>query len=157
MTIEDQKHNVGPGWHFLLESLDEYVRMRQSRRVSLVTEDKRVDVPGGLFKFNVDQIKEKLGSLRIYATVTTADDIYNFDQWDYENELHDARTAINAYIAALESLSGSICEMSGERGTMRNIGGWMKTLCEKCYTQMSQARTGKPKSEKIKKEVTEII
>lgn len=55
------------------------------------------------------QIKEKFGGLRFY--------------------MNEKTHYISGAIRLAESFSYSICEVCGERGSLRQ-GGWMKTLCE---------------------------
>lgn len=60
------------------------------------------------------QVKEKFGGLRFYVNGAT-------------REAYDA-------ISEAEGKSYEICERCGEPGTQRG-GGWIVTLCEKCYKQ----------------------
>ncbi len=66
----------------------------------------------------VVQIKEKFGELQISV-------VGNLDKYTY------------GYIHAIEDMSSRICEQCGRPGECRDIGGWLKTLCEKC-TMMVQ-------------------
>ena len=59
----------------------------------------------------IEQIKEKCGSLRFYVRSGTA------GQLDL--------------IAKAEAMSATICEECGEPGHPRR-GGWVKTLCDAC-------------------------
>jgi hypothetical protein len=60
----------------------------------------------------IDQIKEKFGGLRFY--------IGSAPKWIWD------------YIAAHEDASRSICEDCGREGRVRNMGGWLRTLCSFC-------------------------
>lgn len=60
------------------------------------------------------QAKEKYGTLRFY--VSSTDKTY-FD-----------------LISEVEKDSGTICEDCGDPGTVKECNGWLKTLCNKCYT-----------------------
>jgi len=66
-------------------------------------------------KFDVEimQVKEKFGSLRIYVA-----------PYDVDSEFQ------HAFIVAIETVSGYICEVCGNAGSRRNIDGWYKTVCE---------------------------
>ncbi|HKW13078.1 MAG TPA: hypothetical protein VJS69_01190 [Candidatus Krumholzibacteria bacterium] len=55
----------------------------------------------------VVQVKEKLSKLRVYA-----------------------RCDFDALLADLEEKSATICEDCGQPGKLRNITGWMRTLCD---------------------------
>ena len=61
-------------------------------------------------KFQVEQIKEKFGTLRFYTN----------DYTDYQRGLIDLA----------EAISGTICEECGAPGK-RTTGGWIRTLCDK--------------------------
>jgi hypothetical protein len=60
----------------------------------------------------ISQVKEKFGTLRIYADYIT----------DYQHG------AINM----AENMSAVTCEVCGDRGTLRG-GGWLRTLCDYHY------------------------
>jgi hypothetical protein len=62
--------------------------------------------------FEMDQVKEKFGLLRCYTSTTD----------DY----------ISGVIAMAESMSSATCEYCGMPGKRRG-GGWIQTLCDKCY------------------------
>jgi hypothetical protein len=62
--------------------------------------------------FEIDVVKEKFGRLRIGTTI------------------HDYY--ISGVIDMAESMSGSTCEDCGMPGKRRS-GGWIRTLCDKCY------------------------
>lgn len=62
-----------------------------------------------------EQVKQKFGTLRIY--------------------LHNNCDAnISQFIREAENESSVTCEISGEPGTRRTMGGWIYTLSEKQYT-----------------------
>jgi len=85
---------VGDGWQQLLQELH--------AELSAVEPD-----------YEVMQIKEKFGTLRVYLK----DHIYT-----------DATRAI---VRKYEQLSGTICQDCGASGHLRD-GGWMLTLCNAC-------------------------
>lgn len=68
--------------------------------------------------FRVLQVKEKFGELRFYV---------------------NANDAIYDYIEKAEKLSKHICEVCGvisDQHMTRQMGNyWIKTICEKCYTE----------------------
>ena len=72
------------------------------------------------FNGNVVQCKEKFGTLRFYADFT-------------ENE-HES--IIDTY----ERKSAITCEVCGEVGEGRNLGYWIKTLCDKHYKEWEDKR-----------------
>ena len=61
------------------------------------------------------QIKEKFGGLRFYIGLGT-------------DEIHAA-------IQAAEDRSNSTCEISGEPGERRSLGGWLKVLSDVEYNK----------------------
>ena len=68
------------------------------------------DLPEG---FEIIQVKEKFGSLRVYP--------------NYDNE------KIYDRINQAEKEASETCESCGKPGELKE-GGWMRTLCEECYT-----------------------
>ncbi len=69
--------------------------------------------------------KEKFGTLRYDATANVLDE-------DFPSSI------VWALIENAESRSACICEGCGKYGELR-LGGWVKTLCERCY---EKRRTG---------------
>ena len=82
---------IGPGWMGLVVELDAKLAELHSDYV-------------------IDQIKEKFGSLRFYATGVGEDG---------QKLIHEA-----------EVKSAEICEDCGQPGKSRS-GGWVRTLCDK--------------------------
>ena len=66
----------------------------------------------------VQQIKEKFGGLRFYASFP-AD--YSEQGW--------------ALIREAEREAGETCETCGEKGEMKIKGGWRYTSCDKCHEE----------------------
>ncbi len=133
---------MGGGWDVLLISLYNFIHASQTQWAKLKDQNKwspALDRAGGhipLFNCVIAQVKEKFGQLRIYVDITASElDPINFDQEAYDIEFKRNRNYIFGYIAALETLSGIICENCGERGSRRDCNGWLKTLCEKCYAE----------------------
>lgn len=88
--------NVGKGWEPLIRELE--VKLN------------------ALGDFKIDQVKEKFGSLRYYATIDTED-----------KETYQAfRTAIEE----AEEKSEHLCEECGEPAEIKEYNGWMKAYCD---------------------------
>jgi hypothetical protein len=89
-------NNVGEGWHPLVRELEGYLNS--------------IDPD-----YELQQVKEKFGSLRYYAQTTTTGREFE--------EFH-------ALIADAENKSDHICEECGEPGETHAYQGWLKTLCD---------------------------
>ena len=68
--------------------------------------------------YTIEQIKEKFGGLRYYASNTLQD--------------QEASDRFWSIIRTAERLSYRICEICGDNGELRKEG-WYQTLCDKCY------------------------
>jgi hypothetical protein len=80
---------------------------------NLILEIKKIDTQK---QCKVFQVKEKYGTLRFYTIE------YN--------------KYIQYLIDRAENQSSEICEICGEKGHLRsNPYGWLKTLCDNCYTK----------------------
>ena len=66
-------------------------------------------------QIEVVQVKEKFGTLRFYTS--------------------GADERQQGMIDFAEFLSGSICENCGAWGGKERGGGWIQTLCDKCYNE----------------------
>ena len=67
------------------------------------------------------QIKEKFGGLRFYMNHSTP--------------------YIDGAISLAESMSYKTCETCGNRaGSRHNVGGWIKTCCDKCLKKKTKTR-----------------
>jgi hypothetical protein len=79
--------------------------------------EKISEVVGGNY-FEFEQIKEKLGGLRIY---------YRFDP----NVIKvDIAASIRDIVKKAEAKASVTCEITGEQGSLcRKDAGWLKTLC----------------------------
>lgn len=77
----------------------------------------------------VAQIKEKFGGLRIYFDLpddlSDRDDVWKIC-WEAEKEAEDA--------------SFKICEDCGSAGVIRNVSGWLRTLCDPCHVRCEEER-----------------
>lgn len=97
----------GDGWFNLLDKCMEKLQ----HFCDLCSKD------GREVQITANQIKEKFGTLRFYASTSGATNI--------EDEiLHDI-------IDKAEETSSSVCEETGEYGVPCKRGGWYKTLCRK--------------------------
>ena len=67
------------------------------------------------------QVKEKYGMLRFYYGTSVLSD------------------EVSAIVAKWEELSGMTCEQCGKDGAVRDVGGWMTTLCEECFGALGKS------------------
>jgi hypothetical protein len=143
-NLQEHKDEVGPGWHFLIDALDNFVKMKQ--RGYLRSKNGKFEKPfekpeKDLFDFDVFQIKEKFSQLRIHADCRAVEHNWEiFDKENYNERLGPIQDEIYGFIQALDCLSGFICEECGQRGEMCKIGGWMKTYCSKCRDEALNIR-----------------
>ena len=79
--------------------------------------------------YSAGQVKEKFGTLRFYYDPTVAPDSAE-------------RKIMDALVSFAERLSARTCESCGGHGSMRNIGGWARTLCERCYSREVSGDSG---------------
>lgn len=73
-------------------------------------------------KIEYAQIKEKFGTMRVYV-----------DLLDKDIKLMDVFDIISEY----EAMSGIICERCGNPASIRNIRGWLSTLCDEHFKERS--------------------
>lgn len=79
-------------------------------------------------------MKEKFAALRCYISFDPVEhDWSKFDKEDYDKKFQQINWQLQGYISGIESLSSRICEISGERGEIRNLNGCMKTLSDKQF------------------------
>jgi hypothetical protein len=100
--------DCGRGWYPLIDKF--------CQELKKLLEDKYPSYKTGKPSFEIVQIKEKYGSLRIYTNFTNDD--------------------IEALIEKYEDLSLKTCEECGRKGSPRNIKGWIRTLCNKCFQRL---------------------
>lgn len=93
----------GPGWASIIEECDRRLRELDSG-------------------YAVDQIKEKFGGLRYYATSSSPD----VDVKAWEAAIEDARNQ------SLET-----CENCGNAGKLSRFGYWCRTVCPECFKEFS--------------------
>lgn len=70
----------------------------------------------------IDQVKEKFGGLRIYVSK-----IEPFSE-------------VDDLIEDVEALSFRVCEYCGAAGHQSEVGGWLKTLCQKCDNERAERK-----------------
>lgn len=73
-----------------------------------------------LYKYRIAQIKEKFGELRWYD--------WRIPEGSHLDDIIDKYTL----------LSRQICYNCGAPGKVINDGGWLVTLCPKCYNKMKE-------------------
>jgi len=77
--------------------------------------------PDNEHRLKATQVKEKFGTLRFYT---------NYSSPEIDNAIREA-----------EKLSAITCEQCGEPGSVRR-GGWVVTMCDKCYEEYQKKRNG---------------
>jgi hypothetical protein len=95
-------YECGDGWFQLLKDMFDELRDQMEM--------------DGIEKIHITQIKEKFGSLRVYA--------------DFPNE------KIDAIIGKYEDKSYHVCEQCGLPSHLRTFRGWVYNMCDPCYHQM---------------------
>jgi len=99
MTDEELSRHIGRGWWPLAKSVFEVL---------------------DLHEFQVAQIKEKFGYLRIYVDAP-------------KDATPGIKASIHAVLLAAENASGRTCEECGAEGSHVLVRGhWWKTRCEEC-------------------------
>jgi len=93
ISLAEAKEMVGKGWSKLLDDIYE-------KLYELDYDD-----------WAISDVKEKYGTLRVYAYNLTGD--------------------VDDFIWEKEKESSKVCEYCGKPGEMRNLS-WIKTLCEDC-------------------------
>lgn len=104
-TLIEHFDDVGPGWKSLLERL-------------------HVDVTAFVPDYEVEQVKEKFGALRIYLR-------YPADT--------PALDMVQGLVHTAETESQHICENCGNPGETEGLG-WLKTLCPACRQRRAEER-----------------
>jgi len=99
MQITEHFDDVGPGWRKILEEL-------------------HANLIGWAPNYQVDQVKEKFGGLRVYLT---------YNQLSMVTDMERA-------VGYAEQQSLKTCEMCGAAGiNQKTSSGWWKTLCSTCF------------------------
>jgi len=111
--------SVQPGWGMLVHNLCSDITMVMAANSNL--------------KVKVEQVKQKLGSLRFYASVytnaTIIDDLVTKVEVAPEHMV--AREKIRALIQKAEADSTFTCEVCGAPGNIVNLSGWLQASCKK--------------------------
>ena len=94
----------GDGWYIIIEELFKSIEWHLDTSHSWPRKER---IP-----FNIEQVKEKFGGLRIYYS--GGDDV------------------IRGMVSFAESLSYKICENCGSTKNVTQTKGWITTLCEDC-------------------------
>jgi len=107
------------GWWPLIEVLSASIQnhiltTNQQRQALLESNPYNRPIPDEVVPVQIDQIKEKFGSLRYYYT--------------------GGDECIAGMVNLAEELSARICERCGNPGKIRT-GGWLKTLCDEHDTR----------------------
>ncbi len=127
------------GWDWLLLKAYGYIHALQTSYLKLVpgqTGGPYVDA-GPIFKFKVWQIKQKFGGLRFYYSIEPKEfDWSLIDKTYYDATYDQLKSQISGFVDAVEYVSNAVCEISGERGTKRDINGWICTLSDKEYNKL---------------------
>jgi hypothetical protein len=98
------------GWYPLINNL-----------CSVLAEHVQYHIPEELQnQVYVTYVKEKFGTLR-----------FHISHWDDH---------MMGAITMAEASSATICEVCGHPGRLRNIKGWLQTLCEKDFNKETKAR-----------------
>lgn len=97
------------GWFHILKALCFRISQEESFQKLYKKE------PYEDFKFK--QIKEKFGVLRIYST--------------------GGDNVIRGAINMAEDVSNYVCEDCGQKGSKTKNNGWIRTLCEKCDSKIT--------------------
>ena len=140
---------VSPGWYALIDKL--------------CNDLEAVLGPDGCTSLEVLQIKEKFGTLRFYYSLGEREDLHidimsptgrqhivsgsSSTTSTSDDEAFDAANArVRELVNATCEASESICEACGNSGQLRNLGGWMTTLCD-VHLAERQARTSAKRAE----------
>lgn len=129
------------GWDELLKNFFDYISKEQIQYVKRKNLDSYENPGVPIFDFVTLQIKQKFGYLRIYWNlVPTELDWDIFCRESYYQQINQIRQRVFGYCAAIERLSGKICEISGYPGESRNIGGWIMTLSDIEYGKIAKSK-----------------
>jgi len=75
------------------------------------------------FQFEIGQLKEKFGALRIY---------YSFSHKTDDTKLKDL---LSSLVDWAEWISAHTCNVCGEIATKQSRGGWVAPWCDKCWEE----------------------
>lgn len=99
--INDEPFRCDDGWFEILRDLGAQLEV-------LIAHEPEARRP----LYRVAQVKEKLGTLRVYLD-------------------HGSTLGMAAAITAAEERSAVTCEKCGQPGSLRTVG-WVRTLCDAC-------------------------
>jgi len=114
----------GDGWYSLLSNL--FVKIEK-----VLQENK---VP--LDKFEVVQVKEKFGGLRVYYQFRGSET----GDKGWEDNISIVDDKIHDLISQAEDTAEETCEITGKPGKNRNINGWYSTLCDEEYNKLMKKK-----------------
>lgn len=116
--IPEHWQNVGFGWRPLLENLH--------KELLVIRPD-----------YQVSQVKEKWGTLRVYIQGTpirmdmiAGNKLYSAPH--VESATDDNWREVQMIVSKYEKKSAEICEDCGQPGRLRNDSFWVRTLCDDC-------------------------
>lgn len=117
--------SILPGWTVLVEDLfNEIDALLDNEQAS---------------RFEVGQIKEKFGTLRVHAAVRSPGQVD--DDEEEHPELSDADASVNRAIFKLiedaERRSASACSQCGCASNLRAVNDYMMTVCDACAAKRS--------------------
>jgi len=125
------------GWNGLLKNFFDYVANEQTRYVKRKDFDSYESPGVPIFNFATLQIKQKFGYLRVYWNLAPIElDWDIFCRESYYQRISQIKERIFGYCSAIGSLSGKVCEISGNIGESRNINGWFMTLSDAEYNKI---------------------
>ncbi len=129
--IADCYVGVGDGWYDIIDNLCSVIVSHEKNLKRANEIHKKYNEPEvEYYECKAVQIKEKYGGLRFY--------VYGGDEY------------CHAAIITSENLSHKICEVCGNRGTLRE-DGWWRTLCdtheeERRWRKQNESKTVLPDS-----------
>lgn len=81
------------------------------------------------------QVKEKFGSLRLFADYAIPERKAPVEVW---KDFEERRERSYAVIEKAENKSAETCERCGAPGKNENVGGWLATVCEVCHKRWQE-------------------
>ena len=109
---------VPEGWAPLVEEL--------FRKLEAMLDDEQAA------RFEIRQIKEKFGSLRVYAQLHPGPGATELSEGDAPLHQHVIRLVHEA-----EKCTLHVCDSCGAPSEIRSFAGWMTTRCDRCLAQRS--------------------
>lgn len=109
---------VPEGWARLVEEL--------FRKLEALLDDEQAA------RLEIRQIKEKFGSLRVYAQLHPGPGATELSEGDAPLHQHVIRLVHEA-----EKCTLHVCDSCGAPSEIRSFAGWMTTRCDRCLAQRS--------------------